>query len=277
MRKIGALALSAFLIGISIRAPAQAPERPKNSLIDPFTTREEVESFLRNAEIVKSRGTPVGITNPERLTLDDGRIQHDAVFKSIDDRKLGIYRLEKSVEFDFKDSWKFEVAAYEIDKLLNLNMVPPTVERSYRGRKGSLQYWVDGCIDEKERLDKKIQPPNPVLWNWQIFKVRVFDQLVYNIDRNLGNTLITPDWRCVMIDHSRTFKNIDDLKSPEELTAFSRSLMAALEKLAESSLTEKCGQYLTPPEISTTLKRRDKILEIYRRLAKEKGGSVLYP
>lgn len=277
MRKIGALALSAALMMLSLHAPAQGPDQQKNSLIDPFNTREEVESFLRNAEIVKSRGTPVGITNPERLTLDDGRIRHDAVFKSIDQRKPGIYRLEKSAEFDFKDSWKFEVAAYEIDKLLNLNMVPPTVERSYRGRKGSLQYWVDGCIDEKERLQKKIQPPNPVLWNWQIFKIRVFDQLVYNIDRNLGNTLITPDWRCVMIDHSRTFKNVADLKSPEELTDFSRSLMAALEKLDESSLTERCAQYLTPPEISTTLKRRDKILEIYSRQVKEKGSSILYP
>jgi hypothetical protein len=169
------------------------------------------------------------------------------------------------------------VAAYEIDKLLNLNMLPPTVERTYADKRGSLQYWVNGCIDEKKRLDDKLQPPNPVFWNWQVFKLKVFDELICNIDRNPGNTLITPDWRCVMIDHSRTFKNIDGLKSPEELKAFSQSLMMALEKLNDASLTETCGQYLTPMEISTTLKRRDKILEIYHRLVKEKGAGIVYP
>jgi hypothetical protein len=277
MRKIGALTLLAALMAISIRAPAQRQEPTKNSLLDPFSTRAEVEDFLRNAKIIKSRRTSVGITNPDRLTLDDGRIQHDAIFKTIDERKLGVYRLEKSVEYDFKDSWKFEVAAYEIDKLLNLNMVPPTVERSYANKKGSLQYWVNGCIDEKKRLDNKLQPPNPVFWNWQIFKLKVFDELIYNIDRNPGNTLITPDWKCVMIDHSRTFKSMDSLKSPEEMTAFSQSLMKALEELDDASLREKCGEYLTPVEISTTLKRKDKMLEIYHRLVKEKGAAILYP
>ena len=61
-------------------------------------------------------------------------------------------------------------------------------------------------------------------------------------------------------------KIFDSLKSPGELRAFSQSLMKALEKLDDASLREKCGQYLTPVEISTTLKRRDKTLEIYHRL-----------
>jgi hypothetical protein len=69
----------------------------------------------------------------------------------------------------------------------------------------------------------------------------------------------------------------DSLKSPWELRAFSQSLMRALEKLDDASLREKCGQYLTPVEISTTLKRRDKTLEIYHRLVKERGVGILYP
>ncbi|MGA2261871.1 MAG: hypothetical protein ABSH28_10575 [Acidobacteriota bacterium] len=69
----------------------------------------------------------------------------------------------------------------------------------------------------------------------------------------------------------------DSLKSPWELRAFSQSLMRALEKLDDAGLREKCGQYLTPVEISTTLKRRDKTLEIYHRLVKERGVGILYP
>ncbi|MFH1574176.1 MAG: hypothetical protein ABIG68_09340, partial [Acidobacteriota bacterium] len=233
MRRFSCAFAGALLFWLAISAGGQDAREPKDILTDPFISREEVEDFLRNAEIVKAKGTPIGITNPVRLTLDNGRIRHDAAFKSIDERKLGIYRLEKSTEYDFKDSWKFEVAAYELDKLLNLNMVPPTVERSYLGRKGSLQYWIEGCMSEKDRIDRKLKAPHPVYWNWQVYKVRIFDQLVYNIDRNLGNTLITPDWKCVMIDHSRTFKSVDHLKSPEDMTYFSRSFMAVLEKLDE--------------------------------------------
>jgi hypothetical protein len=269
--------LLVVMVLLSLTVAAQNPPVPGNSLLQPFSSREEVEQFLRTAKIVKSRGTPRGITNPDRLTLDNGQVQHDAVFKRIDERKTGVTKLQWGVEFDFKDSWKFEVAAYEIDKLLNLNMVPVTVAREYRGDWGSLQYWIENCILEKDRLEKKLKPPNPVLWNWQIYKVRIFDQLIYNIDRNLGNILVTPDFRCVMIDHSRSFKNIADLQSPKEMQYFSRSLMEALSKLDEAALKAKCGTSLTDPEISMTLKRRDRIMEYYQRMVREKGDGILFP
>jgi hypothetical protein len=187
-----------------------------------------------------------------------------------------VTKLEWGVEYDFKDSWKFEVAAYEIDKLLNLNMVPVTVAREYRGTRGSLQYWIDGML-ESDRIKKKIMPPNLVYWMWQIYKVRIFDQLIYNIDRNLGNILVTKDFKCVMIDHSRSFKSVDDLRSAKEMESFSRSLMEALARLDEASLKEKCGEYLTPPEIATTLKRRDLIIQYYQQQIKAKGRGIEYP
>lgn len=266
-------ALALFTLDLA----AQSPKPSADSLLAPFGSHEEVENFLRTAKIVGSRGTSRGITNPDRLTLDDGRVRHDAIFKSIDERKLGVTKLERSSEFDFKDSWKFEVAAYEIDKLLGLNMVPVTVEREYRGSRGSLQYWVDGCMLEKERLDKKLMPPDPVRWTWQIHKVRVFDKLIYNIDRNLGNILVTSDWKCVMIDHSRSFKSLGELNPAGELQYFSRSMMVALEGLDEAGLRTKCGEYLTLPEIQTTLQRKALILQVYQRLVKEKGNSIVSP
>ena len=69
--------------------------------------------------------------------------------------------------------------------------VPVTVERAYNGHRGSLQFWIDNCMTEGERIKKKLQPPSPIAWNQQMFKVRLFDNLVYSIDRNLGNLLIT--------------------------------------------------------------------------------------
>ena len=130
--------------------------------------------------------------------------------------------MQKGNEVDFKDSYLFEIAAYELDKLLGLNMVPPTVERSFNGKKGSVQLWVENCMTEKDRKLKKMEPPDLALWNNQIFQVRLFDNLLYNIDRNLGNLLIDDQWKVYMIDHSRSFKNLSLVKSPEIFQCFQK-------------------------------------------------------
>lgn len=273
---------SRLLIALVLASPVSAAELQKPaassaSLAQPFASREEIEEFLQNARIVKAKGTGIGITNPLKLTLDDGRVQHFAVFKSIDERKPGATQLAASTEIDFKDSWMFEVAAYELDKLLGLDMVPVTIERTYNGHKGSLQFWIDNCIMESDRLKRKLNPPDPTSWKQQIFKVRVFDNLVYNIDRNLGNLLITPEWKCYMIDHSRSFKNVDALKSPKDLTYFSRSLIESLQKLDEQTVKTRCEKYLTLYEVKTMLRRRDRIIQLYTSLLAEKGESIVYP
>jgi hypothetical protein len=263
-----------LLAGVAL---GQSVNQVPNRLIHPFESREQVESFLRTADIIKAERTSQGITLPIRLTLSDGRRQCHATFKSIDEHKRGITQLSGSTEYDFKDSWKYEVAAYELDKLLGLDMVPVTVMRTYNTRRGSLQFWVEDCMDEGERRKKKLEPPNPVYWNWQIITARLFDRLLYNIDRNLGNLLITPDWKLVLIDHSRTFKNVDYLKSPEGMQYFSRSLMDRLAGLDKEIVEQCCGDYLTSFEIESMLKRRDRIMEIYRRLVKEKGRGIAFP
>jgi hypothetical protein len=257
-------------------AAPQAQRVPsKPPCLGKFDTYEEAEDFLRTAQIVKSKGVPVGVTLPLEMTLEkDGR-QESAVFKTIDERKSGLTQLKTGPEVDFKDSWKFEIAAYELNRMLNLDMIPPVVERTYRTQKGSLQLWIGGCMTELERSTKKIQPPGPMGWRQQMYKVRVFDNLIYNIDRNLGNLLITPDWQLIMIDHTRSFKSLDALKSPKDLTFFSISLMKSLEVLNAKDLKAKCGDYLTGFEISTLLKRRNRILAMYRNVADTPGA--VYP
>jgi hypothetical protein len=45
----------------------------------------------------------------------------------------------------FWESYKSEIAAYRLDRVRGLDMVPPTVERSVEGESGSLQLWVENC------------------------------------------------------------------------------------------------------------------------------------
>ena len=289
---VSAVSLLVLVMAAYSQAPApQAPQEPAQPAapaapqvqetsanlpcLGKFASYEEAEEFLRTANIVKSKGVPVGVTLPQRMTLEkDGR-QETAVFKTIDERKPGITRLQAGPEVDFKDSWKFEIAAYELNRMLKMDMIPPVVERMHRTQKGSLQLWIDGCMTELERTNKKMQPPGPMSWRQQIFKVRVFDNLIYNIDRNLGNLLITPEWRLIMIDHTRCFKSLGELRAPKDLTFFSRSLMESLQGLNKKDCEERCGKYLTDPEIRSLLERRDKILALFQKDADTPGA--VYP
>ena len=249
----------------------------KPDLAQLYPTREAKEDVLRNAKIIKAKKLGTGVTNPLKLTLRDGQTEFNAVFKNVDIRKTGMTQLKSGAEMDFKDSWQFDVAAYELDKLLGLNMVPVTVERRYEGEKGMLQWWVPDAMTEGDRKKKGINPPDVDAWNQNLFKVRLFDNLVYNIDRNLGNLLITPDWKVWMIDHSRCFKNNDQLKAQGDLTRFSLSFVDALKRLDESRVREHCGKYLTTYEIRAMLKRRDAIVQHYERLYTQQGDSILFP
>ena len=249
----------------------------KPNLAELYPTLEAKENVLRNAKVIKSKKLGTGITNPLKLTMQDGQTEFYAVFKDVNVRKAGMTQLKSGAEMDFKDSWQFDVAAYELDKMLGLNMVPVTVERKYNGEKGAVQWWIENAMTEGDRKEKGLEPPDKDAWNRAIFKVRLFDNLIYNIDRNLGNLLITPDWKVWMIDHSRCFKNLDTLKSQGDLNHFSISMIDALKKLNEAGVKEHCGKYLTIYEIRSMMKRRDAIVQLFDKMHAEQGDSILTP
>jgi len=238
---------------------------------------EEIENFLAQAKITRQQSISVGVTLPRKLSLElDGKVQFGA-FKTIDEGPVPTKQLDGGVELQFQDSWRTEVAAYELDKLIGLGMVPATIERTVDGKRGSLQFWVTAQMDEGQRVKKKLSAPNPIMWNQQVAKMRLWDNLIYNTDRNLGNILITDSWQIRLIDHSRTFRPFEQLKDPKAPTTFSRSLLAKLEELNEAMLKEHLGKYLTPYQIQGLLKRRDAILARSKELIAEKGaGAVLY-
>ena len=158
----------------------------------------------------------VGITGSSRATLRLGAEEHDAHFQAIDERKA-IFEA-RGTELGFRDAWQDNLAAYHLDRLLGLDMVPVTVERSVRGKRGALTWWIDDVIlNEQARVAKKVTPPDPTSWNAQTLILRVFDELIANTDRNQTNLLIDKHWKVWMIDHSRAFRRTPDLKA-ENLT-----------------------------------------------------------
>jgi hypothetical protein len=245
-------------------------------------TGEEAEVFLRTAEVIAREDIPEGVTHPQRLTLSDGKHTLRASWKTIDEHKPGLWRGENgSYQFDFRDSWKHEVAAYELDKLLGLGMVPPTVERRIDGRRGAVQLWVEGVMTGKARRDRKIEPEGPrhiIRWQHQIHCVRLFHQLTYNTDLgNLENILVSPDFQVWVIDASRAFRIQRELIAPDDLKCFSRAALKRLEALDEAVIEETMGDLLSDLQVEGLLARRDRILTLVKVRLVEKGpGQVLF-
>jgi len=237
------------------------------------------EQFLQKARITAVRDLGTGVTRPQRVTLELDGLTRFSVFKSIDESKMGVTRMaDGSAEVDFQDSWQTEIAAYRVDLIIGLGMVPATVERRVGSNIGSLQWWVESMMSEAQRVKEKVQPTSPEEWNRITFKVRLFDQLIANVDRHLNNLLVTKEFQVRLIDHSRSFRLNRELKNPAELTRFSRSLLDGLKKLEEKDLRSKVGRYLTVPQIQRMLQRRDAILALAEKQIAERGeAAVIYP
>lgn len=244
---------------------------------DPSLTKDQIKQFLLTAKVVGRREAKKGITHTSRLTLSDGTVTHDASFQPIDEHKA-TKELSNGVELNFVDSYKYNVAAYGLAELLGLeDMMPVYVERKIEGKLGSLSWWLPVKMDEETRYTKKITPPDLDAWNNQMYRVRVFDQLVSDSDPNLTNVLIGQDWHIWRIDFTRAFRLNKDPKDPKELTRCDRQLFAHLKALDANALAEKTKGYLTKDEMKAVMARREKIVAQFQKMIVEKGeNAVLY-
>jgi hypothetical protein len=175
----------------------------------------------------------------------------------------------------FWDAHQSEIAAYELDRLLGLDMVPVTVERRVGSELASVQMWVEGC-----RMIKDVDQaacPNPVAFAKQVCRQRVFDNLVANIDRNAGNILVDGQWDIILIDHSRAFAS-NRMPFEKEMTRIDREMLAKLKALDEASLMKTVRPWLLGDgSVRDILKRRDKIVARFEKLARKRGEAAVFP
>lgn len=266
-----------LLLGFPLCLSAQgsAPEQSSSSP-SPRYTCEQMEKFLQSAQIKSQKSIPKGVTEPKRATLSDGQITHDAAIETVHESKAR-FEGSRGIEMNFEDKWEFDVAGYKLAKILELNMVPPYVERKVAGHSAAMSWWVDNTIMELERTKKKMQPPDLDSWNKEMYCLRVFDQLIYDTDDNLTNFLVTPDWRLWRIDFTRAFRMQKDLKSAADLVKCDRRLLAKLRELNKPMLKNELKGYVTDMQIDGLLARRDKIVQFFdSEVAKKGEGAVLF-
>jgi hypothetical protein len=245
-------------------------------------TVEEQLAFLKNAKVIASRPIGKGITGALRLTLSDGRLTHDAAFQKVDekttDQEIRAGK-KRAGELRFVDSYRYNIAAWEMARLLGLEaMMPPTVERRYRGEIGALSWWVDDVLmDEAEREKTSAEPPEgaglPMVRQRQL--MQVFAELVYDTDRNKGNVVYTNDWQLVMLDFTRAFRTHSTLRTPQAMGMIDRGLLARLRSLTRQEVAKAVGSQLTPMEIEAMMKRRDLIVQHFDQLVKQRGEATV--
>jgi hypothetical protein len=257
------------MIAFAIPLRAQNPEN---------LTEEQTRDFLLHAKVIGSKQLSKGITSPYRLTLSNGTMVHDASFQSVDEYRSSKQFNSGKTEMNFRDSYKYNIAAFELAQLVGLgDMMPVTVERKWEGKTGALSWWLPSKMDEAKRLQKHIQPPNPEDWSRQVDKMMVFAQLVYDTDRNLGNILISEDWHLWMIDFSRAFRLYTTLENPKALIRCDRKLLQKLRELNAEELKQKTKDLLGKEEIKGLMARRDLIVAHFEKLISSKGeAAVLY-
>jgi hypothetical protein len=245
---------------------------------EPTLTDEQKIDFLLHANIISSKGTNKGITHPYRLTLTNGTITHDASFQPVDEHKAQMTFDDGRTELNFIDSYHYNIAAYELARMVGMNdMIPPYVERRWNGMTGSLSWWIPWKWDEAMRHQQGLHPPDLDAWGKQMYKIRVFDELVYDTDPNLTNVLITEDWKIWRIDFTRAFRQQTSLLDPKDLVMCDRQLLQKLKELQFDEVLARTKPHLNKGEVKALLARRDKIVATFQKLAAQKGeGAVLY-
>jgi len=265
------LALAAPLAGVPVSAEDALPWKDRFGVALPFQSDDAIIEFLRTAEITAVEDLDVGITDPRRVELVKDGITVRAALRDFDET-FERMRFEREFYARLRDSYLFDLAAYELSRYFDLNKIPPVTLRVVNGVEASLQIWVEDAMVEWDRFEENIEPPDLMQFQQQRQNMLVFDSVIGNVDRNNGNILYDANWHHWLIDHSRSFLR-DSTKMPylEQINWCSRTMYEKLKTLDRETLAALVTPPLEGPEIGAILRRRDKVIARLDELIAERG------
>jgi hypothetical protein len=219
-----------------------------------------IEEQLRSAAIVRFEDIGTGVTRPTRGYFEPGGLVGSFTWKP----------LAPGVRGGHFESYRSEIAAYELDKLLALNMVPPVVERTLNGQQGAAVMWVEPTTSVKQMGGTLTTGRVP---GHDIRRMQLFDNFIGNPDRNGGNILVDGAGAVILIDHSRAF--VPDKKLPNKIERVDAELWAAILALDADRLRATLGPLIGNPAVDAMLSRRDRIRTEVDKLVAGKGRALV--
>jgi hypothetical protein len=248
---------SAAPLSGQVAVPAPAPG--KCSLTWPGF-EDQLELQLTDGKILKMEDVPIGVTKPQRARLDNGL-------------SFAWKPLTPGFNKGFMESYKAEIAAYKLDRALDMHMVPPIVERIEKNKAGAAVFWIENTRGWS--VANPPQGPEP-MWSMQLTRMKMFDLLIANIDRNQGNLIYDADWHLFLIDHSRAFIDKKDLKGIAPLGRVDRKLWEKMQALTLEDLDRILGKWTGDKEKKALITRRDLMAKNIAELVKKHGEKFVF-
>lgn len=220
----------------------------------------EFEAYVRSAEIDHFAEVTIGVTHPKRAFFKPGGLVASAAWKVLPPGRPSGYW----------ESYKSEIAAYELDKLLGMGMVPVAVEKRWKGETAAAILWLSPIHPWKEMEPR----PKPMKWVRQVARMKMFDNFICNKDRNAGNLMVDDDWNLFLIDHSRAF--ITDKDLAVKMEHIDPELWNRIQALDEPTLTGAIGKWVEGGSVRSMLARREKMKIAIDKLVAANGEAAVF-
>ena len=274
------LVVMAALTGVSVSQPQPAGADSRVRFWDgegralALQAEEDLVEFLRTAPVGQSSRIESGINRSRRVILEKGALSLTAVFRDVHSEASSA-PLPSGRARMLRDDSIFELAAYRLSRLIGIGRVPPTVEREVDGVMGTLQLWIHGAMTDEDRaLGKAGRPELKEMGDeWQM--MALFDNLIFNDDRNHQNVLYDRQHRLWMIDHTRAFRSYHELPYPSAVERCESTVWKRLKAVRPARLRRDLEDILRPGEIDALIVRRKLLVEHIQELIEDNGKSAV--
>jgi hypothetical protein len=151
-------------------------------------------------------------------------------------------------------------------------MVPPAVERRLEGELGAAILWIENV--RGWNVKQELRGPDPAVWERQLVRMKMFDNLSGNIDRNQGNLLYDEEYQIILIDHSRALTDVVDMSRFPRLPFVDRELWERIQGLTLETAQPALGQWMSKDSLRAMLERRDRMKAEIDALVGARGPSA---
>lgn len=231
-------------------------------------TPKEMEIFLRSAAVIGRDPGPGGRTDAWKLSLQSGDTVLPALFRYIDRRRPD----------PLADSFKYDLAAYALNKYLGLAYVPPIVERTVDNVPGALQAFLANARSIPDLRERRALPRDADAFEKAMADLVVFQALVYDDCRNEKDTLVAgDDGRIYRVDFSEAFAPNTGEAPGCVLRRCSRLLYRRLLAWEDGTVAGYLGRYLNEDEVRALNTRRSLVVRRIGMMIKSLGeANVLF-